>query len=128
MQATAANLPSKAEQSSSKPRAKYSFYQKIFFLYFLNLIDWVCTEALLLSGKFYEANPVMRPVLASFAPTLLIKGLLPLALTLICCAVYKAANIGESKLANGMLYTGIIVYAAVNVWHIFNFLLLFSSN
>lgn len=128
MQATAANLPSKAEQSSSKPRAKYSFYQKIFFLYFLNLIDWVCTEALLLSGKFYEANPVMRPVLASFAPTLLIKGLLPLALTLICCAVFKAANIGESKLANGMLYTGIIVYAAVNVWHIFNFLLLFSSN
>ena len=122
MEATTAKAVKPAENAANTPAAttKYSFYQKIFFLYFLNLIDWVCTEALLYSGKFYEANPVMNPVLKGFVPTLLIKGVLPLALTLICCAVYKAAGII-------LLYIGIIAYAAVNLWHIFNFLLLFFA-
>lgn len=113
----------KAEHIKAVPR--YSFYQKIFFLYFLNLVDWVCTEALLNTGRFYEANPVMRPVLDGFLPTLLIKGVLPLALVLICCAVYKASGIEESKFANVLLNIGIAAYAAVNLWHILNFLLLF---
>ena len=114
-------------EDTGKSTAKYSFYQKIFFLYFLNLIDWICTEALISSGRFYEANPVMRPVLTGFVPTLLIKGILPLMLTLLCCAIYRAAGIGESRLADILLNTGIIVYAAVNLWHIVNFLLLFSA-
>ena len=113
---------------TSQTKTGYSFYQKLFFLYFLNLVDWVCTEALLYSGKFFEANPIMRPVLNGFYPTLLIKGVLPLALVLLCCFIYKIADIGESKFANALVYTGIIAYAAVNLWHIFNFLLLFSSN
>ena len=129
MEATTAKAVKPAENAANTPAAttKYSFYQKIFFLYFLNLIDWVCTEALLYSGKFYEANPVMNSVLKGFVPTLLIKGVLPLALTLICCAVYKAAGIRESKFADILLYIGIIAYAAVNLWHIFNFLLLFFA-
>ncbi len=112
-------------EDAKKPAAKCSFYQKIIFLYFLNLIDWICTEALISSGRFYEANPVMRPVLTGFVPTLLIKGILPLTLTLLSCAIYRAAGVGESKLANILLNSGIIVYAAVNLWHIVNFLLLF---
>ncbi len=121
----AASQMQKSENTAS--RAGYSFYRKIFFLYFLNLIDWVCTEALISSGRFYEANPLMRPVLTGFVPTVIIKGVLPLALTLVCCAVYKASGIGESKFANILLYTGIIAYGAVILWHIFNFLLLFST-
>lgn len=39
---------------------KFSFYQKLIFLYFLNIVDWICTEALLSSGRFYEANPFME--------------------------------------------------------------------
>lgn len=114
--------------AAAKPvRLRYSFYQKIFFLYFLNLADWLCTEALLSSGRFYEANPVMRPVLAGFWQTLLIKGLLPLALTVVCCIIYKLAGVGESRLSNALLYTGIVAYAAVNLWHIINFLLLFFA-
>ncbi len=67
MEATTAKAVKPAENAANTPAAttKYSFYQKIFFLYFLNLIDWVCTEALLYSGKFYEANPVMFDLLRS---------------------------------------------------------------
>lgn len=123
MASSAAAVRQGGSKQAAKPR--YSFYQKIFFLYFLNIADWVCTEALLSTGRFFEANPLMRPVLGGFLPTLLIKGVLPFVLTLICCAIYKASGIGESRLANGLLYTGIIIYAAVNLWHILNFLLLF---
>lgn len=56
-----------AVEKAEKPkRIKFTFYQKMFFLYFLNITDWICTEALLASGYFAEANPVMQPVLNNF--------------------------------------------------------------
>lgn len=111
---------------TAKPaKAKFSFYQKLFFLYMLNLSDWICTEALIGSGYFYEANPVMQPVLQDFWSTLMIKGLLPLALILLCCAIFKWAGEEESSFANFLIYIGIAIYALVNLWHIFNFVLLF---
>ena len=109
----------------SQLREKFSFYQKLFFLYILNLSDWICTESLLRSGYFVEANPVMQPILTDFWQTVLIKGVLPLAVILICCFIYKWADIGESKVINILLYIGIVAYALVNLWHIFNFVLLF---
>lgn len=105
----------------------YSFYFKLFFLYFLNLTDWICTEALIGTGKFYEANPIMQPVLGEFLPTLLIKGALPLALIIICAVVYRFADSKESFFTSLLLYIGIVAYALVNLWHICNFVLLFSS-
>ena len=105
----------------------FSFYQRLFFLYFLNLVDWLCTEALLSSGRFYEANPIMSPVLSSFSSTLMIKGLLPLALVILCAVIFKLSQIEESRFANVMLNFGIIAYSLVNLWHIVNFLLLFSA-
>ena len=85
-----ANKPQRFQNKyKSKKSNSFSFYQKIFFLYFLNLVDWFCTQALIASGKFYEANPIMQPVLGSFLTALLIKGILPLVLIIICCVVYK---------------------------------------
>ena len=106
---------------------RYSFYQKLFFLYVLNLSDWLCTEALLASGKFVEANPIMRPVIAEFFPTLLLKGVLPLIITLVCALFYKLADIGESSVATIMINAGIAAYTLVNLWHVINFLLLFAA-
>lgn len=105
----------------------FSFYQKIFFLYFLNLVDWFCTQSLLASGRFFEANPIMQPVLGSFWSTLLIKGILPLVLIIICSVAYKLMAVEEGFFTNLLLYIGIGSYALVNLWHIFNFVLLFLS-
>ena len=37
------------EKAEKPKRIKFTFYQKMFFLYFLNITDWICTEALLAS-------------------------------------------------------------------------------
>ncbi len=103
----------------------FSFYKKIFFLYFLNLIDWFCTEALIASGRFFEANPIMRPVIDSFWMTLLLKGVLPLVLVLACCVVYRLLGVEEGFASKLLINIGIFIYALVNLWHIFNFVLLF---
>ncbi len=111
----------------TKTRRGYSFYRKLFFLYLLNLIDWLCTEALLSTGRFFEANPIMSPVLKGFFPTLLIKGLLPLALVVTCALIYRASGIIYNRFADFLLNAGIIIYSLVNLWHILNFLLLFRT-
>ena len=108
-------------------RRSYSFYQRLFFLYVLNLSDWFCTQALLGTGRFYEANPLMNPVLHGFLPTLLVKGVLPLALSVLCAVLFKLSGLEEIRFGNILLDIGIVVYAAVNLWHIVNFLLLFSA-
>lgn len=113
-------------QTNTRQRQKsYSFYTKLLLLYLLNIIDWVCTEALIASGRFYEANPIMQPVFDSFWLTLCIKGILPLVLIGFCCFVYKLADIKESHVANVIVYIGLVAYSLVNLWHILNFVLLF---
>ena len=104
---------------------RYSFYRKLFFLYALNLCDWLCTSVLLRTGRFFEANPVMSPVMRGFLPALLIKGLLPLALTLLCAVLFKLSGETDSRFTTVLLNIGIIAYTLVNLLHVVNFLLLF---
>lgn len=127
MSKSATATPNVTTSAVTEQRVGYSFYQKLFFLYFLNLIDWLCTEALLASGRFYEANPLMQGVLSDFRQTILIKAILPLALIIVCSVIYKLANVEESFLIKLIIYIGIVAYALVNLWHIFNFVLLFST-
>lgn len=121
------NVAVQNEKTKSTANYGVSFYQKLFFLYFLNLSDWICTEVLIGSGKFYEANPVMQPILSDFWLTILVKGLLPLALVGICALIYKLSGSGQNFFTNLLLYIGITAYALVNLWHIFNFVLLFFA-
>ncbi len=125
MSATKAVKNQDANVSSAKSQKRISFYVKLFLLYFLNIIDWICTEALLLSGKFYEGNPFMRSILGDFTLTILIKGALPLALVVVCALFYRFANVEENFITNCLLYGGIIVYTLIVIWHIANFVLLF---
>jgi hypothetical protein len=121
------SLKAQAEGDFVGEHSRYSFYFKLTLLYFLNLVDWFCTEALISSGYFYEANPIMQPVFESFWLTLLVKGALPLLLIGICAIIFKLADTEETLTARIVLYIGITAYALVNLWHIFNFVLLFCS-
>ena len=106
---------------------RYSFYQKLFFLYGLNLADWLCTAALLATGRFYEANPLMSRVLPHFLPTLLIKGVMPLGITLLCALLFWKSRLTDSPLGSRFLNIGIVGYTLVNLWHVVNFVLLFTA-
>ena len=115
------------QKSSASLTGRYSYTQKLFFLYSLNLTDWLCTEALLATGKFVEANPVMSGILGSFFSILIIKGILPLALTILCAVLFRLADIKNSLIAIVTLDFGIIAYSLLNLWHVFNFILLFNK-
>ena len=109
----------------SDSKKGFSFYDKLAFLYLLNIIDWLCTEALLLSGRFYEANPLMSTFITEFWQTFIIKVLLPLVITVLCSVIFKLSGAEELRFADVLIYIGIVIYALLNVWHIFNFVLLF---
>lgn len=117
------NLSGKISPSSAK--RGFSFYEKLAFMYLLNLIDWLCTEALLLTGRFYEANPLMSGLITGFWSAFIIKAVLPLGMIIICCVIYRLSGGVESLAADVIIYIGIVLYALVNLWHIFNFVLLF---
>lgn len=123
------NQPSKDSNqtaAASKKSKALIFYFKLLMLYLLNVSDWLCTEALLSSGRFYEANPIMQSVVGDFWLTLLVKGILPLILVLLCAVIFKLAGSEEGRFAGVIVNIGIIAYSLLNVWHIANFVLLFS--
>ena len=115
----------KTEEASKKSRALI-FYFKLLMLYLLNVSDWLCTEALISSGRFYEANPIMQPVVDNFWLTLLVKGILPLVLVLLCAFIFRLAGCEENRFASWIINFAIIAYSLLNIWHIANFVLLFS--
>ncbi len=118
------NYRSANKQYDDKKQGR-AFYSKLFLIYILNLVDWLCTEVLIASGRFFEANPIMQPVLNNFTSALLIKGILPLILVISCAVIYKLADTDAGFLPNLLLNIGITAYALLNLWHIFNFVLLF---
>ena len=113
-------------ENQTAVRGGVSFYRRLALLYILNLTDWLCTEALLKSGYFVEANPLMKSVMGGFGSSVLVKCVVPLVLILLCAVLFKLAGAEENKIAKVMLLVGIVAYSLVNVWHIFNFVLLFS--
>lgn len=113
-----------ASAAQDKPNSS-SFYYKLFLLYLLNIIDWLCTETLLQSGRFTEINPLMKPFVGGFWSVVIIKGIVPLALVIFCAVVYKLSGSPKSSLVNSILKFGIFIYFAIILWHIFNFVLLF---
>ncbi|MCH5297916.1 MAG: hypothetical protein J1E85_09630 [Ruminococcus sp.] len=116
----------KQTAAKSKKVKSLIFYFKLLMLYLLNVSDWLCTEALIASGRFYEANPIMQSVIDSFWMTLLVKGILPLVLVLLCAIIFRLADCEEGKFTGWAINFGIIVYSLLNIWHIANFVLLFS--
>lgn len=99
--------------------------RRLRLLYILNIIDWICTVILLSSGGFYEANPLMRPIVTSVPIGFLIKGVLPAAIVAaIPRLTIKLDRAGITKIIR---FTNIILtlYIALCVNHIFNFILLF---
>ena len=51
---------------NEKGHESHSFYYKLGLLYFLNIVDWICTEALIGSGHFVEAIPLCSLCLKTF--------------------------------------------------------------
>lgn len=92
---------------------------KFLFLYLLNCLDIMFTFTFLKTGHFYEANPLMQPIVTNLYLCLFIKVLLPGAILFILCEAIHA-----SKTSLGALYQipstcMLILYLFINSMHIY---------
>lgn len=104
---------------------EYSFGPKLFFLYFLNVADWFCTQVLIDTGYFHEANPMMMWIMDYPLVGFFVKCILPLALSILIWLFYRIFNVEQNKFTNFVIYAGVVIYSAVILVHIVNFVLLF---
>ncbi|MEE3334167.1 MAG: DUF5658 family protein [Ruminococcus sp.] len=111
---------------NDRPR-QYGFGTKLFFLYFLNVADWFCTQTLIDTGRFREANPIMAPMMEYPIVSFFVKCMLPLALSIIIWLFYKIFKLEQNKFTNFIIYTGVIIYTAVILVHIVNFIILYTT-
>ena len=90
-------------------------------LYALNIADWVCTVALLRTGSFYEANPLMRPLIAQPLSGLLVKCLLPAILVLSVSRMMRGLGEREQGLVDRFICFALALYCALCMIHILSF-------
>ena len=100
--------------------------KRLFLLFMLDLSDWVCTLALVSTGLFREANPLMRGVIGSPLLGFSVKVALPAALMLFALTKIKTADERQLRLSNNIALFGVAVYFLLNVYHIFCFCILLS--
>lgn len=98
--------------------------QKLYFVYFLNVIDWVCTVLLLKTGVFYEANPIARTFIGSIWLGLLLKCFVPFVVVFAVCRCMHILGVGELRFVDMMICFALTVYLAVTLDHIINFVIL----
>ena len=99
-----------------QPRA--AFRAGLTALYLLNMADIGFSCILLSMGGFQEMNPLMRPVMQSFAAIVLIKLIIPAALLIYLNWQMKEAELWQIRFCGHIINAFIVIYAAVNVTHI----------
>ena len=111
---------------SAQQARKYGFGVKLMFLYFMNIVDWFCTQTLIDSGYFHEANPFMAWIMQYPIVGFFIKCVLPLALSIIIWLIYKIFKVEQNRVTDSVIYIGVGIYSVVLIVHIINFLYLYS--
>lgn len=100
--------------------------RKLYFVYFLNVLDWVCTLLLLKTGMFFEANPIANSFIHSVFLGFSLKCVLPFLLIFTVSRFLHILEVHQLRLADMMISFALTVYLAVNLDHIVNFIILFS--
>lgn len=98
--------------------------KRLFLLFMLNLSDWVCTLALISTGFFEEANPLMRGVVSNPVLGFAVKIFVPLIFILL--AVSKLSNADKKQVltSNNIALLGVSVYTLLNLYHVICFAIL----
>ena len=100
-----------------------SLLRKLYLLYALNVADWLCTVTLLHTGDFYEANPLMSHVVGSIPLGFLFKCVLPAVLMAAVFLLSGKLNRGERVWVDSFVSFVVVVYTAICVVHIIDFIL-----
>ncbi len=106
---------------------QYGLGTKLFFLYFLNVADWFCTQVLIDTGYFQEANPIMAWIMDYPLVGFFVKCILPLALSIFIWLFFKIFKLEQNRFTNFIIYSGVVIYTAVIIVHIINFTILYTT-
>ncbi|MBQ4129085.1 MAG: hypothetical protein IJD68_04865 [Ruminococcus sp.] len=98
--------------------------RKLYLVYLLNVIDWVCTVLLLSTGLFYEANPIARTFIGSLSLGFLIKCILPFVIIFFAVRSMHILDFSQLKIADMLICFALTVYIAITLDHFINFIIL----
>lgn len=102
---------------------RLSLMRKLFLIYSLNTVDWICTVVLLRTGGFYEANPLMQPIIGNLSLGLTVKGILPLLAILLIIRMIGRIDRGELYTIDRIVAFVLAFYTVLCGVHVVNFLL-----
>ena len=97
---------------------------KLYFVYFLNVVDWICTVSLLSTGLFYEANPLSRTFISNNALGFALKCVLPFLLIFLSARFLHILEFSQLKVADMLISFALTVYLFITLDHFINFILL----
>lgn len=100
-------------------------YNRLYYLYILNVIDWICTIVLLKTGMFIEANPIANLFIGNYVWGFVIKCAVPLLITVFITAQLYVLPQKYLKITNIVVIIGIVIYVFINMSHVMNFFILF---
>lgn len=102
--------------------------KKLFLIYGMNAVDWICTVILLKSGDFYEANPLARLFIDSLPIGFIVKCVLPMGLILGITVILRLFNGYELRSADQWISFMVVFYLAIDLDHVINFFILNCSS
>jgi len=93
------------------------FRIKMIIIYFLNVMDLICTRRLISTGLFFEANKLMAPIISEGTGTLLKIGLPAVMLMWLFFRIQfvKPVQMRPVKL---MINSCLMFYIIINISHI----------
>ncbi len=108
----------------SESKLSVSLGKKLYLVYLLNVVDWVCTVTLLSTGLFYEANPLARTFISDFLLGFVLKCALPFALIFLSARFLYILDFSQLKIADMLISFALTVYLFIALDHFINFILL----
>ncbi len=97
--------------------------RKLYLIYALNVVDWVCTLILLLSGRFYEANPISQLFIGDIYAGFLIKCALPLLIVVSAVYALELLDTKALRTTDRFISFALTFYLMIVAVHGINFLL-----
>ncbi len=101
--------------------------RKLCVVYFLNVVDWICTLRLVSTGLFYEANPLAAKFIDSIGIGFLVKCAVPLLLVVIVCKGMHILDLKALRFADMLISFGLTIYLLITLDHFINFILLLQN-
>ena len=98
--------------------------KKLLLIYSLNVVDWICTVVLINSGRFYEANPMMRSPIGDLSAGFCVKCVLSAVVVMILGALMRMLHDTELRIADHFIAFCLLFYLVIDLNHVINFMLL----